>query len=166
MVRVLATSPPRSTAFDLVLLLHVAVVVVVVVVMAAAYGAARSLAGAKVGQPWPPAAVRYFTPGSEIAGRSLYLIPATGLALVGMSHGSFAFSTPFVTIGFVLWIGVVAVAEVLVFATSKELGALVSEHPVATEEGTWRPRVTSLCWGIDAIVLLSLLGVVVMVAQP
>jgi len=159
-----ALSPPRSTAFDLVLILHVGVVVVSIVTVGALYAAAMPLS--KVGDAWPPSSVRFFSSAHEVAARSLYLIPITGFILVGVSQGHFAISNGFVSAGLGLWVLALLLSEGLVFPRRNRIHRALQldltddlRRDVARDAGALR-------WGVDGVLLLLVAGVVVMVAQP
>ena len=82
---------PSGAAFDVVLLLHVACVVVGIVTVATAAATARRLGRlARTAAPLPETLRRYFRPGVNWAGRTIYGIPVFGFALLGMSQGAYA----------------------------------------------------------------------------
>ena len=165
-VNLLAETAPRSTVFDLVLIVHIAAVVVSLVIMVAMYAAAISLGRGVPGRAWPGGAVRFFSPGREVAGRTLYLIPLSGIVLVLVSHESYTFSTSFVVSGSVLWLIAIVVAEVMIFRSASRLRLLISRQSVVPEVTQWSRPVSLLRWGIDAVVVLLILGSILMVAQP
>jgi len=155
-----------STTFDLVLIVHVLVGVVAVVVLGAAYVAAAGLGRVAAGEPWPDAAGRFFTPGPDLAGRTVYLVPLSGLALVGLSRGEFHLDDPFVSAGLALAAGVIAIGEVLVFPASTRLGRRVHGSGTAPSDGAWRADLSRLRWGVDAMVLGLVVAAILMVAKP
>src|SRR3984957_2359135 len=82
---------PDGAAFDIVLLLHVGCVVVGLVTTGTAAATAsrlRRLLGSSLALPEPLR--RYFRPGVNWAGRTVYGIPVFGFALVAMSQGAYA----------------------------------------------------------------------------
>ena len=82
---------PDGPAFDIVLLLHVGCVVVGLVTTATAAATAsrlRRLLGSPL--PLPEPLRRYFRPGVNWAGRTVYGIPVFGFALIAMSQGAYA----------------------------------------------------------------------------
>lgn len=162
---VLAASPPQSIAFDLVLIVHVGVALVAAVVLMTSYGAARSLSAARSGAAWPEATARYFTPGPEIAGRVLYLIPLSGAALLGMSQHAFDIGDTFVWLGLALWLVAVGAAEHLVFAAGRRLRRQIADG-VVPDDGSWRADGASLCRGVEIAMALLIVAAVLMVAQP
>jgi hypothetical protein len=162
----LAASPPRSVIFDVMLIAHVAVVVVSLVVFATMYAAAMSIGRASEGASWPDSARRYFFSPREVAGRTIYLIPLTGLLLLASSQHRFGFGDGFVGIGIAAWLTMVVVAEVLVFPDAAALGRLVRQDKSATALEEARRLAGRVRWGVDGILLLLVFGSVIMVAQP
>ena len=76
------TTSRTGAAFDVVLLLHVACVVVgLVTAITAAATAARLRRLLRAAAPLPEALRRYFRPGVNWAGRTIYGIPVFGFAL-------------------------------------------------------------------------------------
>ena len=95
---------PDGAAFDIVLLLHVACVVVGLVTTATAAATAtrlRRLLGSPL--PLPEPLRRYFRPGVNWAGRTVYGIPVFGFALVAMSQGAYALGQGWVLGGLALF---------------------------------------------------------------
>ena len=79
---------PSGAAFDVVLLLHVACVVVGIVTVATAAATARRLGRlVRTAAPLPEPLRRYFRPGVNWAGRTIYGIPVFGFALLGHEPG-------------------------------------------------------------------------------
>jgi hypothetical protein len=164
-MELLAVSPPRSTFFDLLLIVHVGVVVICGIVLATMYAAAASLEGLEEGGAWPARARQFFATPREIAGRTLYLIAPTGFLLLWTSQGRFELSDGFVQIGLAAWLVVVLLAEGLVFPSA----AVLRRQRSDPSTGSLAPRRRATCrlrWGIHSIFVLVVLGVVIMVAQP
>jgi hypothetical protein len=161
---------PTGVAFDVVLLLHVACVVAGVVTMVAAATTAAHLGRLVAAtSPLPEALRRYFRPGFNWAGRSVYGIPAFGVALVGMSRGAYAFSDAWVLTGVGLFVAVALIGEGVVWPAERRLqAALISEEGIAG--GRHRVSVASdarsMARGGVASLILLLAGTVVMMAQP
>jgi hypothetical protein len=160
----LALSPPRSTAFDLVLILHVGAVIVSMVTVGALYVAATPLS--KAGDAWPPSSLRFFSSAHEVAARSLYLIPITGFVLVGISQGHYVVSNSFVLTGLVLWVLALLLGEGLVFPRRNRIHRALQLGVTADRQQDVARDAGALRWGIDGVLLLLIAGVVVMVAQP
>ncbi len=81
----------RSAAYDIVLLAHVLAALVALVVVAVAGGSAVSLGRSG---PSTDALRRYYRPGTNWAGRVLFLVPVLGVALVAMSQGRLVVRRP------------------------------------------------------------------------
>jgi hypothetical protein len=161
-----ALDAPSSKAYDVVLLVHVAFGVVAVVASVASAAAARSLERARPDTEWPASAVRYFSPGPEIAGRSLYVIPLTGVLLIGIGRGTVSFHDAFVQIGLGIWLVVAVVAERSVFAPAVELRRTIASCARVPADDAWRRAAVRVRWGVDVVVVLVLFAAVIMVAQP
>jgi hypothetical protein len=162
---VIAESSP-TTAFDVALIVHVLVAVVALVVLGSSYVAAMSLGGLRAGEAWSDASERFFSPGPEIGGRTIYLVPLTGFALLGMSGGEFSMSDPFIGIGLALSVLAIAAGEAFVFPSAKKLADVISIGKVVPQDDAWRQSLTRLRWGVDAMALALVAGAIVMVAQP
>jgi hypothetical protein len=116
---------PTGAAFDLVLILHVGFVLVgLASLLATGIQAWRARRGPEA--PSAPSVARYFRPGINWPGRSIYLVLVLGLTLVAMSGGAYGFSDPFVEIGLILWIVAVSLAEMLVWPGERLLQVIVS----------------------------------------
>ena len=163
---VFGIDPPSSKAYDLLLLVHGGVALVALVSIVASAVAARAVERTRSGEPWPPSALRFFSPGEEIAGRTIYLVPLTGIALIASSRGSVSASDAFVQIGIGIWILAAVVAEVAVFAPGSALRHLLASTPTAPADHSWRRPAVRLRWGVDLVALLFVVAAVIMVAQP
>ena len=122
-----AVRTPTGPLFDVVLLFHVVCVVVgLVTVVVSGAEAGRCLASPDE----PPAGVRrYFSGGTNWAGRVLYGVPAFGVALLLLSHGAYQLSDTWVGTGLALWaIGAVA-AEGLLWPAERRIALLLGAPP-------------------------------------
>jgi hypothetical protein len=155
-----------SAAFDVVLIVHVLVAVISVIVLAAAYVAAASLGRVEPSSPWPEGARRFFTPGPDIAGRIVYLVPISGFALVGLSQGEFDLSEAFIGIGMLLSVVTIVAGEWLVFPATSRLGETVAGSSSEPAPSSWKSDLARLRWGVDVMVLAVVISAVVMVAKP
>lgn len=162
---------PEGTAFDIVLLLHAGCAVVGVVAMVAAATTAgrlrRTLEG---GRELPEALRRYFAPGFNWAGRTIYGIPVFGFALLAMSNGAYALADGWVLAGLALFTGVVLLAEGAVWPAEQRIGSVLAVSDgtsrLTDDDGSVR-RDARLMSGAAAVALALLIaGTVVMVAQP
>lgn len=162
---------PNGAAFDIVLLLHVACVVVGLVTTATAAATARRLrrqAGSAA--PLSEALVRYFRPGVNWAGRTVYGIPVFGFALLAMSQGAYALGDGWVLVGLALFVALAVVAEVVMWPAERRLQHTVTAvgpgldpapetAPLQADAGTLERSST-------IVLVLLVAGIVVMIAQP
>lgn len=119
---------PTGPAFTVVLVCHVAAVLAGMVVLAASGISAARLAAA--GSREVPGAVRaYFSPGPSPAGRVLWLVPALGAALIGMSGGDYALGQGWVVLGLALWGAVIALCEGVVWPAERRVRAALAGAP-------------------------------------
>jgi hypothetical protein len=161
---IFAGSPPQTAAYDLVWMLHVGAALVTAVALVSALAAARALASAPEGHPFPEVVTRYFTPGPEIAGRAIYLIPLTGMGLLGASKGAFNFGDPFVFVGLALWIVCAGAAEHLIFQPGSKIRRELIE-PSATQ-GALHSMAVKLIRGVTVVISLMLVVTFLMILQP
>jgi hypothetical protein len=160
---------PVGPAFDLVLILHVGCVVVGLVTLVASLSTAirlRSLL--RQASPFPDALVRYFRPGVNWAGRTVYGIPLFGFLLLALSHGAYGLRQGWVTSGLVILVAVVVLAEGTLWPAERRLQVALAvsfdgDAPVAASVGS-DARVMALSAG--AALVLLILGSALMVAQP
>lgn len=113
---------PSGAAFDIVLLLHVACVVTGIVTIAIAAASARQLRRlAPRAVPLSEPLRRYFRPGLNWAGRTIYGIPVFGLALIAMSQGAYAVTDGWVLGGVALFVVLVLLAECALWPAERRL---------------------------------------------
>jgi hypothetical protein len=160
---------PDGPAFDLVLVLHVGCVVVGLVTLVASLStAARLRTLLRHPAPFPEAVARYFRPGVNWAGRSIYGIPLFGFFLLALSHGAYALRDGWIMSGLVILVAVVLVAEGSLWPAERRLQISVAPlfgGDVPVEASVHRDvRVMALS-ALVALVLM-VLGSVLMVAQP
>jgi small-conductance mechanosensitive channel len=130
---------PSGAAYDVVLLLHVACVVIGIVTVATAAATARRLGRlAGTASPLPEPLRRYFRPGVNWAGRTIYGIPVFGFALLGMSHGAYGITDAWVLSGVVLFVALALLAEGVLWPAERRL-----QHAIAAAE-TPGPRAAEL----------------------
>ncbi len=162
---------PSGAAFDVVLLLHVGCVVAGIVTTATAAATAtrlRRLVG--TGAPLPETLSRYFRPGMNWAGRSVWGIPVFGFALVAMSGGAYAVTDGWVLAGLVLFAALALVAEGVLWPA--ERGVQVALAGGSDAHGTAGPSdaavaaATSMVRSASVVLALLAAGTVVMIAQP
>ena len=160
---------PDGAAFDIVLLLHVACVVVGLVTTATAAATAsrlRRLLGSPL--PLPEPLRRYFRPGFNWAGRTVYGIPVFGFALIAMSQGAYALAQGWVVGGLALFGGVALVGEGVLWPAERRLQvALTAADPdPSTSAESLDGDVVSMSRAAVAALVLLIAGTVLMVAQP
>jgi len=161
---------PAGAAFDVVLLLHVACAVAgLVTTLAAAATATRLRRLLRASAPLPDPLRRYFRPGVNWAGRTVYGIPVFGFALLAMSRGAYALGDGWVLGGLALFVALAFVAEAVLWPAERRLQAAVGQvgagvAPPRTD-GTERDATVMMRAATAALVLL-VAGMVVMVVQP
>jgi uncharacterized membrane protein len=169
---------PSGAAFDVVLLLHVACVVVGIVTIATAAATARRLGRlTRTTAPLPETLQRYFRPGVNWAGRTIYGIPVFGFALLGMSRGAYAVTDAWVLLGLVLFVAVALLAESVLWPAERRLqhavaaavtptaGPEAGPPPVALSEAVTADAARMERAASGALVLLAA-ATVLMIAQP
>jgi hypothetical protein len=158
---------PDGPAFDVVLILHVGCVVVglTTTVVGAVY-AARLRTLLRTATPLPDAVRRYFRPGVNWAGRSIYGIPIFGFALLGLSHGAYGLGDGWVVGGLAIFVGVVLLAEGALWPAERRLQVSLAAADDPALEGSVRRQATAMM--LAAIVTLALLvaGSALMLVQP
>jgi hypothetical protein len=163
--------PPQGAAFDAVLLLHIGCVVVGIaatVTAAATAGRLRRLLGSAA--PLPDVLRRYFRPGVNWVGRTIYGIPVFGFALVAMSQGAFALADGWVLAGLVLFAALAVVCEGVLWPAERRVQAALAvgatgDGRVAVPESA-AASATAMARSAQVAVVLLLAGTVLMVAQP
>jgi Predicted integral membrane protein (DUF2269) len=163
---------PDGAAFDIVLLLHVGCVVVGLVTTATAAATAsrlRRLLGSS--RPLPEPLRRYFRPGTNWAGRTVYGIPVFGFALVAMSQGAYALGQGWVLGGLTIFAALAYVGEGVLWPAEQRLQIALSERADDTggEEDakhTLEHDATAVSRAAVAALVLLVAGTVLMVAQP
>jgi hypothetical protein len=163
--------PPQGAAFDAVLLLHVGCVVVGIattVTAAATAGRLRRLLGSAA--PLPDALRRYFRPGVNWAGRTIYGIPVFGFALVAMSQGAFALADGWVIAGLVLFVALALVCEGMLWPAERRVQAALdagaTEAGPVADEGSAAANAAAMARSAGVALVLLLAATVIMIAQP
>jgi hypothetical protein len=158
---------PDGPAFDVVLILHVGCVVVgLTTTVASALTAARLRTLLRTATPLPDAVRRYFRPGVDWAGRSIYGIPIFGFALLGLSHGAYGLRDGWVVGGLAIFVGVVLLAEGALWPAERRLQVSLAAVDDAEAEESVRRDATAMM--VAAMVTLALLvaGSALMLVQP
>ncbi len=162
---------PDGAAFDIVLVLHVACVVIGLATTAAAAATARRLRR-QAGSPAPLSDPlrRYFQPGVNWAGRTVYGIPVFGFALLAMSQGAYDLGDAWVLTGLALFVLLAVVAEVFMWPAERRLQQIVTAAgpglDPAPEAAALRADAARLERSATVVLVLLVLGTIVMVAQP
>jgi hypothetical protein len=167
-----AASAPSGAGYDVVLLGHIAAVLVgtLTLVVSGAQGARLRALGPRA--PVPASLAAYYRPGTNWAGRVLYLIPVLGLALLGMSHGAYGLGDGWVLAGLVIFVAVAFGAEGLLWPAEQRLRHSVTgpelDGPSERAHLATRLRRDSLVVVATSAVLVALVVVacVLMVAKP
>jgi uncharacterized membrane protein len=160
---------PDGPAFDIVLLLHVVCVIVGFVTTATAAatgGRLRRLLGSPL--PLPELLRRYFRPGVNWAGRTIYGIPVFGFALIAMSQGAYALGDGWVLGGLGIFAVLALLGEGVLWPAEQRLQvALAADNGEAPDgvESLRRDATTMSRAAVAALVLLAV-GTVIMLAQP
>jgi len=160
---------PDGPAFDVVLLLHVGCVVVgLASVVTSAATAARLRKLLNAASSLPDAVVRYFHPGVNWVGRTLYGIPIFGFALLALSHGAYGLADGWVTSGLMIFVVVIAVGESTLWPAERRLQVSLASQP-----GGDPPVAPSVMHDVNVMALsatvalvLLIAGSALMVAQP
>ena len=158
---------PDGPAFDVVLILHVGCVVVgLTTTVVGAVNAARLRTLLRTATPLPDTVRRYFRPGVNWVGRSIYGIPIFGFALLGLSHGAYGLGDGWVLGGLAIFVGVVLLAEGALWPAERRLQvSLAAADDAGAEESVGREATAMM---VAAIVTLALLvaGSALMLVQP
>jgi hypothetical protein len=158
---VLAADPhARSAFYDIVLLAHVLAGLVSLVVVAVAGGSALAL---RRSGPSTEALRRYYRPGTNWAGRTLFLVPVLGAVLVALSEGDWSYSDDWVVIGLGIWLGAALVGELVVWPAERRLRAAVGRDE---RTGVLATDCRAAAGGSAAIAVLLVVATVVMFAKP
>jgi uncharacterized membrane protein len=166
---------PSGAAFDVVLLLHVACAVVGIVVVATAAATARRLGRlVRNGVPLPEPLRRYFRPGVNWAGRTIYGIPVFGFALIAMSQGAYSVGDGWVLAGLFLFVALAVVAEVVLWPAERRLQQAVEAAgtpaagpgPLGLPSGPVTADAARMERAAVGALILLVVATVLMIAQP
>ena len=160
--------PPDGPAFDIVLILHVACVVAGLATVATSGVIAARLARLlSDSAPLPESVVRYFRPGVNWAGRTVYGIPLFGFLLLALSHGAYSLRDGWVTAGLGIFVLMVLVTEGVLWPAERRLqGSLLTLGAGAPAEESVRRDTRAMSGSATVAIVLLLAGSVLMVAQP
>ena len=158
---------PDGAAFDIVLLLHVGCVVVGLVTTATAAATAtrlRRLLGSPV--PLPETLRRYFMPGINWAGRTVYGIPVFGFALLALSRGAYTLGQGWVLGGLALFAGAALAGEGVMWPAERRLQVALTSTDVPPPVESLDQDAVAMSRAATAALVLLVAGTVLMVAQP
>jgi hypothetical protein len=160
---------PDGPAFDVVLLLHVGCVVVAMVTLVAGIATASRLRAVLLASaPFPEAVNRYFRPGVNWAGRSLYGVPVFGFVLLALSGGAYSLRDGWVVAGLIIIVAAVLVVEYALWPAERRLQVslvpFVGGGSSAGEAVLRDARTMVLSAAVALLLLVG--GSVLMVAQP
>ena len=144
-----------TKGFDVVLVLHVVLAIGALVSMLVLRSAAVAVVR---GGELPLAAARSFEGRRELAGRTVHLVPVTGVVLLALSRGSYELSTGFVVLGLALW----AVA-----ASALEFSGFPAQRAIAIalrSAGNPVPDARKLLRATDTAALAIVVAAIVMLA--
>jgi len=160
---------PDSPAFDIVLIAHVAFAVAgLATLVASAVTASRLRTVLRGGGAVGEALARYFRPGVNWAGRSIYGIPVFGFLLLALSHGAYSLGDGWVLGGLLTFVVMVLVAEGVLWPAERRLQVSVvalrqGGTPVGEEV---RRDARAMMLSATTGLVLLVLGAVLMVVQP
>jgi uncharacterized membrane protein len=157
---------PQNPGYSVLLVLHVAAAVVGFGALATTgVQAARARRGPA--QSGADNLRRYFRPGVNWAGRTLYAVPLLGLGLVADSQGAFDVGDGWIVAGLALWLVALVLAELLAWPGERRVQQLVTERwddPAAA--GALDRECRRLAATSAVLVAVFLAAVVVMVGKP
>jgi uncharacterized membrane protein len=163
-----AVHQPTGAAFDVVLILHVGCVLVGLATVIAAIAAAGGLRSGPAGAPPSDAVARYFRPGINWAGRTLWGIPVFGFILLAMSHGAYSLHDGWVAGGLGIFVVLASLGEGVLWPTERRLqrvAAATTEAAAVDSAVVHRDAGLMLLVAWSALVLL-VAGSVLMLVQP
>ncbi|MGO8871523.1 MAG: DUF2269 family protein [Acidimicrobiales bacterium] len=159
---------PDGPAFDVVLILHVGCVVVgLTTTVAGAVNTARLRTLLRTATPLPDALRRYFRPGVNWAGRTVYGIPIFGFGLLALSHGTYGLRDGWVLGGLTIFVGVVLIAEGVLWPAERRLQVSLAAAPggAPAKESVHRDA-RAMMVAATVTVALLVAGSALMVVQP
>lgn len=159
---------PDGPAFDIVLVFHVGCVVVGLFTMATGASTAARLRKLLVGTaPLPEVVVRYFRPGVNWAGRTVYGIPIFGVALLALSSGAYSFRDGWVMGGVAIFVLAVLIGEGVFWPAERRLQqSLVAASGEAAVEASATRDARVMEQSAAVIIVLLVLGAAIMLVQP
>jgi hypothetical protein len=156
---VLATTE-TTPLYAVILVLHVLVVLVSLVQVGVSVSELRRVEECDDVATLPAATHQYFSSPAKIFSRILVLVPLTGFALLGTSHGKFQPSALWVMLGGALWFCAFGLLEGGVFASERAVAVALREARSDQQAARKGRR--------SAMLVISLVGLaaLLMVLQP
>jgi hypothetical protein len=120
---------------------------------------------------------RYFRPGVNWAGRTIYGIPVFGFALLGMSQGAYAVTDGWVLSGLVIFVALAVLAEGVLWPAERRLQHAVAAAgtpatgldavpPPPEPLGTIKADAARMERAASGALVLLVAATVLMIAQP
>jgi hypothetical protein len=156
---------PLGAGFDLLLLAHVACVIVGLGAIVVSGIQSLRLLALPADSPVPPTLLRYFAPGVNWVGRTLYGVPVFGFALLAASGGAFGLGDEWVVLGLTLWAVAAGCADGLLWPSERRIQAALAGSEAA-EPATLRSAARTIAAVAALLVVLLITATVLMVAQP
>jgi len=156
-----AVSKNRGMAYDSVLLVHVlaAFAGFGVVGVAGIYALLLRRDG-----PRSEAVARYYRPGVNWAGRTIFLVPVLGATLIAMSSGAWSYRDLWIEIGLTAWTVAAVLGEVVLWPAERRLQRLAADP--AADRVTLVRTTRTVALASATMVVIFLFTAVVMVAKP
>jgi len=152
-----------KAGFDLLLIAHVAAALVGFGSLVTSGIQAARLARAGPGRA-TPTLWQYFAPGVNWAGRTLYLVPLLGFALLADSNGGLRLGEAWAVAGLALWSGAAVAAEGVLWPAERRIQAGLA---VGAPDGTALRRDCRVVEVAGALLgAVFLVATVLMVARP
>jgi hypothetical protein len=155
-----------GAGFDLLLLAHVACVIVALGAVVVSGVQAMRILTVPTGSPFPPTLRRYFAPGVNWVGRTLYGVPIFGFALLATSGGVFDLGDDWVGIGLALWAAAALCCEVFLWPAERQIQNVLAGSADPPVPSTLRAPAQTVAAMSVLLVVVLVTATVLMVAQP
>jgi hypothetical protein len=167
---VTAHGVPTGAVYTILLMAHVLCAVVGFGTMVAT-GAQAARARRGPSAPGADGVRRYFRPGVNWVGRTLYGVPVFGFALLAASRGAFSGGDAFVVVGLVMWLAAAGLAEAVVWPGERRIQVGLTEGwGDPAPDPALDPALDSTCAQVAAaaavLAVLFVAATVVMVGKP
>jgi hypothetical protein len=145
-----------TKGFDAVVVVHALLAIASLVVLVVL----RTDAAAVARDPSATAARRSFTGRRELAGRTVHLVPLTGLVLLGLSRGRYGIDTGFVLVGLGAWFVAAGLLEGVAFPAQRVAAADLADGRDA------RPAAARMVRAVELAALCVVVAAIAMIAGP